>query len=92
MTWNYGDLLKVFSNNKSSTQSYRVTKEAELGKLLDIEKIRDKGCLQLVEIVVGRDDAPPALRRALGIKPQDNNSKMHKKIGDISMRQGLLGW
>lgn len=84
VTWDYGALLKVLSDSHSSpTQAYRVTKEKELGKLFDTVKIRDKKCLQLVEIVVGRDDAPPALRRALGIQPKDSTSKMHKK---------MLGW
>lgn len=97
MTWDYGDLLKVLSNSQSSpTQTYRVTKEKELGDLLDTEKIRDKGCLQLVEIVVGRDDAPPALLRALGIQPKDSDSKVDKEIGGTFQKkaqfQGLLGW
>ena len=101
VTWDYGDLLKVLSNSQSSpTQTYRVTTEKELGNLLDTENIRDKGCLQLVEIVVGRDDAPPALLRALGLQPTDSNSKgssrVHKKIGGTLLQraqyQGLVGW
>lgn len=101
MTWDYGDLLKVFSNSQSApSQTYRVTTEKELGNLLDTEDIRDKGCLQLVEIVVGRDDAPPALLRALGLQPTDSDhqdsSKVHKKRGGTLLQraqyQGLLGW
>lgn len=101
VTWDYGDLLKVFSNSQSApSQTYRVTTEKELGNLLDTEDIRDKGCLQLVEIVVGRDDAPPALLRALGLQPTDSDhqdsSKVHKKRGGTLLQraqyQGLLGW
>jgi pyruvate decarboxylase len=69
-----------------------VTKEEELGKLLDTDKIRDKGCFQLVEVVVGRDDAPPALRRALG-KPLDHEGTDTKiNIGDMIYRLGMIGW
>jgi len=87
---NYGDLLKVLSSNQSSpTQTYCVTKEEELGKLLDTEKIRDKGCLQLVKVVVGRDDAPPALRRALNIKPKDLET--YEKMGGIINERSCIG-
>ena len=89
VTWNYGDLLKVLSSNQSSpTQTYRVTKEKELGKLLDTDKIRDKGCLQLVEVVVGRDDAPPALRRAL----EHKKTEVKMNIGNAIFGLGMIGW
>ena len=83
MPWNYGELLKVFASDQSSpTQTYRVTKEEELGKLLDTEKIRDKGCLQLVEVVVPRDDAPPALKRALRKDIEKLEMNMNTIVGD----------
>jgi len=52
--WNYGELLKVFASNQSPpTQTYRVNKKEELGKLLDTGKIRQgmpsaggSGCAQ----------------------------------------------
>ena len=92
VTWNYRDLLKVLSSNKSSpTQTYRVTKEEELGKLLDTDKIRDKGCLQLVEVVMDREDAPPALRRALK-KHEETDMPVNMKIGDVIYQLGMIGW
>ncbi|KAF8880218.1 hypothetical protein CPB84DRAFT_1792704 [Gymnopilus junonius] len=90
VTWDYGKLLKVLSkvNVASLTQTYRVTKETELGELLDTGKLRDNGCLQLVEIIVGRDDAPPALRRALHIDKLGNNNESMKR----APLQRLIGW
>jgi len=89
VTWDYGDLLKVLSSHQSEpTQTYRVTKEVELGKLLDTVKIRDKGILQLVEIVVGRDDAPPALKRALHIQ----NTPKTISEGNQRSQFGIIGW
>ena len=103
MTWNYGDLLKVLSSNQPSptpTKTYRVTKQEELGKLLDTDNIRDEKCIQLVEVVVPRDDAPPALKRALGISdtlPEESGTKTN--VGDTiqysnskSARLGIIGW
>jgi len=98
VTWDYGDLLKVLTSVKvaSPTQTYRVTKETELGELLDSGNLRDKGCLQLVEIVVGRDDAPPALRRALKIEDPSNKSNRSNRTSNAARRArlppGFLGW
>jgi pyruvate decarboxylase len=89
VTWNYGELLKVFATNQSSpTQTYRVTKEEELGTLLDTGKFRDKGCLQLV--VVPRDDAPSALKRAL----RKDVEELEMNVNTIYKRPrlGLIGW
>jgi pyruvate decarboxylase len=58
-----------------------VTKEEELGKLLDTVKIREQGCIQLVEVLVGRDDAPPLLRRAL-----------EKPHFEVKPMLGLVDW
>jgi TPP-dependent 2-oxoacid decarboxylase len=94
--WNYGELLKVFGSNQSSpTQTYRATKEEELGNLLDTRKIRDKGCLQLVEVVVPRDDAPSALKRALKKDVEMLEMNMNTIVGDTiykKPRLGLIGW
>ena len=96
MPWNYGELLKVFASNQSPpTQTYRVTKEEELGKLLDTGKIRDKGCLQLVEVVVPRDDAPPALKRALPKDVEELEMNVNTIMGDTTYKGpqlGLIGW
>ncbi|KAH9483490.1 Pyruvate decarboxylase [Psilocybe cubensis] len=100
VTWSYGDLLKVLASttNPIETKTYKVSKETELGKLLDVQKIRNNNCLQLVEIDVGRDDAPPALRRALGIPDPDNSSADHGKQGvflprrDFKAPLGIIGW
>ncbi|KAF8810967.1 putative pyruvate decarboxylase 2 [Phlegmacium glaucopus] len=95
VTWDYGKLLKVLSSEKSvPTQTYRVTKEEELGNLLDTEKIRDKGCLQLVEVVVVRDDAPPALLRALGLDEKTNTGDaIHGGNKEsLRVRLGMIGW
>jgi len=98
VTWDYGDLLKVLTSVKvaSPTQTYRVTKETELGELLDSGNLRNKGCLQLVEIVVGRDDAPPALRRALHIDDSSNKSNRTSRTSHAARRArlppGFLGW
>lgn len=87
--WNYGELLKVFASDQSSpTQTYRVTKEEELGKLLDTEKIRD---IQLVEVVVPRDDAPPALKRALVRKDIEKlEMNMNTIVGDTIHKRSRL--
>ncbi|KJA15249.1 hypothetical protein HYPSUDRAFT_92030 [Hypholoma sublateritium FD-334 SS-4] len=72
VTWDYGKLLSVLNNveEPTPTKTYQVSNQQELGKLFDSGEFRNNGCLQLVEIIVSRDDAPPALKRALHI--QDN--------------------
>ena len=76
MTWDYGNLLSVLNNveQPTPTKTYQVSNQQELGKLFDSGVFRNNGCLQLVEIIVSRDDAPPALKRALHI--QDNATQV----------------
>jgi pyruvate decarboxylase len=77
-------LLKVLINHNGSspikTQTYRVAKEEELGKLLDTAKIREQGCIQRVEVSVRRDDAPTPLQRAL-----------QKHLHEAKLMMGLVG-
>ena len=62
----------------------------ELGKLLDTEKIRDKGCLQLVEVVVPRDDAPPALKRPSRKDVEKLEMNMNAIVGETIYKRPRL--
>jgi len=104
VNWDYKKLLEVLSNHPENppiqTQSYEVKTQKDLVNLLETDKIRDKKFIQLVEVVVARDDAPPALLRSLEYKPPapggDKGTEPEKhasrKKANWTNRVGIIGW
>jgi len=69
--WNWTGLLGVFGDESLTlSQSYTVHTKRELSTLLDQKSFADAGKIQLVEVMMQRDDAPRALvdQAELGVK------------------------
>ncbi|TRM64754.1 thiamine diphosphate-binding protein [Schizophyllum amplum] len=59
--WKWTQLLDVLGGGEVPSRSYTVHNRAEMDKLLDDEEFAKAGQMQLVEIMMDKFDAPPAL-------------------------------
>jgi pyruvate decarboxylase len=62
-TWKYKDLGTVFGGSEKTVKSYAVKTPTELEALLADEDFAiNRKCLRLVELYMGREDAPRSLK------------------------------
>jgi pyruvate decarboxylase len=61
--WNWTELLSVLGDAAGKrSKSYTVRTKSELSALLDTESFADAEKMQLVEVIMPKDDAPRALK------------------------------
>jgi len=70
--WNWQKLLDVFDPPAGSFASYKTTNRQELENLLVNEEFAKADKLQLVECLLGRFDAPRALRAQANLVTKAN--------------------
>ncbi|KAG9103099.1 Pyruvate decarboxylase 1 [Ceratobasidium sp. 370] len=74
--YNHQLLLNLLSNPDGSqpTKSYQVKTQDELDALLQDETFNKRECIQLIELVMPRDDVPRALKTQAALTAQANAS------------------
>ncbi|KAI0098862.1 thiamine pyrophosphate enzyme [Nemania sp. FL0031] len=71
-TWKYRDLGTVFGGTPKTVQSYAVHTPAELDGLLADADFNDRHGLRLVELYMGREDAPRSLKMTAEVSAKTN--------------------
>ncbi|QRV88375.1 pyruvate decarboxylase [Ceratobasidium sp. AG-Ba] len=76
-TYNHQLLLKLLSNPDGSqpTRTYQIKTQEELERLLNDETFNKRDCIQLVELIMPRDDVPRALRVQAELTAKANAGK-----------------
>lgn len=72
--WRWTQLLNVLQDNEAPVgKSYTVRTKDELSALLDNESFAKASEIQLVELIMDKFDAPPALRRQAELSGKTNH-------------------
>jgi pyruvate decarboxylase len=71
-TWRYRDLGTVFGGTPKTVQSYAVHTPAELEALLADNDFASRHGLRLVELYMGREDAPRSLMMTAEVSAKTN--------------------